>query len=452
PLKKDVGTIAVIGPNSDEWLMLLGNYNGVPSDPITPLRGIREKVAGKSKVLYAQGSELVEGMPTFRVIPSEVLSHGADQKGLHVDYYTDREFKSPILYSSVDPVLDANWSDKAPRQDMDDDDFGVKWTGDITPTQSGMYQLGIITTCKVNLYLDGKVIADTSYHFHDEFGDPRLRKSDPIRLEAGKKYKLLVEAGELYGDAQVQLVWATPRKDPKVELEQQALDVAKQADVVIMCLGLTARLEGEQMDVDLEGFRGGDRTRIDLPDVQEQLIRTAIADVLFGDYNPGGRLPVTFYKSVKDLPPFEDYDMAGHTYRYFKGQPLYPFGYGLSYTTFQYGNLKLADSQNAGDPVKVSVEVKNTGQMAGDEVVQVYVSDLNAPVPVPIRSLTGFKRIHLNPGESRTVSFEIAPEGFSIINAQDQREVLPGEFEVSVGGSQPDVSGANVLKAKIKLM
>ncbi len=494
PLKKDVGTIAVIGPNSDEWLMLLGNYNGVPSDPITPLRGIREKVAGKSKVLYAQGSELVEGMPTFRVVPSEVLSHGADQKGLNVDYYTDREFKSPILYSSVDPVLDANWSDKAPRQDMDDDDFGVKWTGDITPTQSGMYQLGIITTCKVNLYLDGKVIADTSYHFHDEFGDPRLRKSDPIRLEAGKKYKLLVEAGELYGDAQVQLVWATPRKDPKVELEQQALDVAKQADVVIMCMGLTARLEGEQMDVDLEGFRGGDRTRIDLPDVQEQLIHeiqalgkpvvlvllngsalavnweqeripaileawypgqasgTAIADVLFGDYNPGGRLPVTFYKSVKDLPPFEDYDMAGHTYRYFKGQPLYPFGYGLSYTTFQYGNLKLADSQNAGEPVKVSVEVKNTGQMAGEEVVQVYVSDLNAPVPVPIRSLTGFKRIHLNPGESRTVSFEIAPEGFSIINAQDQREVLPGEFEVSVGGSQPDVSGANVLKAKIKLM
>lgn len=494
PLKKDVGTIAVIGPNSDEWLMLLGNYNGVPSDPITPLRGIREKVAGHSKVLYAQGSELVEGMPTFRVIPSDVLSHGMNQPGLEADYYGNRDFKGRVLFSRVEPVLDANWTDKAPRNDMDDDNFGVKWSGEITPEQTGMYQLGIITTCNVKLYLDGKVITDTSYHFHDEFGDPRLRKSDPIRLEAGHPHKLLVQAGELYGDAQVQLVWATPKKDPKAELKQQALEVAKQADVVVMCMGLTARLEGEQMDVDLDGFRGGDRTRIDLPDVQEDLVReiqglgkpvvlvllngsalavnweqenipaiveawypgqaagTAIADVLFGDYNPGGRLPVTFYRSVRDLPPFEDYDMQGHTYRYFKGEALYPFGYGLSYTTFQYGNLAVGESHRAGEPVKVSVDVKNTGKLAGDEVVQLYVSNLKAPVPVPIRSLVGFKRVHLQAGESRTIELTIAPEGFAIINDQSERQVLPGEFQISIGGSQPDVPGANVLQTKIRLM
>ena len=494
PLKKDVGTIAVIGPNSDEWLMLLGNYNGVPSDAITPLRGIREKVGSQSKVLYAQGSELVEGMPTFRVIPAEVLSHGENQPGLKADYYGNRERQGPVLFTKIEPVLDDNWSDKAPRPDMDDDNFGVKWTGEITPQQSGAYQLGFITTCKVNLYLDGKEIANTAYHFHDEFGDPRLRKSDPIQLEAGKKYKLLVEAGELYGDAQVQLVWASPRKDPKRELKQQALDIAKQADVVIMCMGLTARLEGEQMDVELDGFRGGDRTRIDLPDVQEELVRevhalgkpivlvllngsalavnweqanlpaivetwypgqaagTAIADVLFGDYNPGGRLPVTFYKSVKDLPPFEDYNMAGHTYRYFRGEPLYPFGFGLSYTSFAYSHLKIDNTQKAGAPVKVSVDVRNTGQLAGDEVVQVYVSHLRAPVPVPIRSLTAFQRVHLAPGEVKTVEFTIAPDSFAIINDKNEKQILPGEFGISVGGGQPDVPNANVLKTQIKLL
>ena len=160
--------------------------------------------------------------------------------------------------------------------------------------------------------------------------------------------------------------------------------------------------------------------------------------MLFGDYNPGGRLPVTFYRSVEDLPPFEDYDMQGHTYRYFRGEPVYAFGHGLSYTTFGYGNLRLsAGSLRPGEALTVTVDVRNTGQREGDEVVQLYLSDVEASVPVPIRQLVGFKRMHLQPGETETVSFTIEPEQFTVIDDAGQRVVEPGRFRLSVGGRQP---------------
>ena len=498
PLKKDIGTVAVIGPNSDDWMMLLGNYNGIPSDPITPLRGIKEKISGHSKVLYAQGCELAEGVPKFDIIPADAFSHGKNEKGLKVDYYNSTDLNEPVLFSSIDSILNSNWGDGAPRKDMDDDNFGVVWNGEITPSKSGPYQLGIITTCNVNLYLNDSLIANTSYHFRDEYNDPRLRKSPPVQLEAGKKYKIKVTAKETYGDAQVQLVWAIPRDNPKEELKKEALDVAKKADVIIVCMGLSARLEGEEMDIDIKGFDHGDRTTLGLPDVQEELIKevsalgkpvvlvilsgsalainweeknipgiveawypgqaagTAIADVLFGDYNPGGRLPVTFYKSVKDLPSFEQYDMTNQTYRYFKGESLYPFGYGLSYASFKYDNLKMESKYKINDSVKLFVDIKNTGKMAGDEVVQVYISDLNAPVTVPIRSLEGFKRIHLLPGENKTVEFTILPDAFSIIDDNNKRSIIPGKFEISVGGGQPGskgtTEGINVLKKEIQII
>jgi beta-glucosidase len=351
PLKKDVGKIAVIGPNSDQSFVLLGNYNGNPSDPITPLRGIREKLSGISEVTYAQGCNWVAGMP--------------NQK-------------------------------------------------------------------------------------------------------------------------------------PDEELKAEALEVAGKADVIIMCLGITPRLEGEEMRVSIDGFSGGDRTRIDLPDVQEELIKeiyalgkpvilvllngsalavnwendnipaiietwyggqaagSALADVIFGDYNPGGRLPVTFYKSINDLPDFSDYKMNNRTYRYFKGEPLYPFGYGLSYTTFKYSKLNVPKTFITGDTSLVSVNVKNNGKLAGDEVVQLYLSNLSSSVPVPIRALKGFKRIHLNPGESKTVTFKIVPEAFSVINEQNKRVIEPGIFEIAVGGCQPragkEVKEPGILKAGITLL
>jgi beta-glucosidase len=489
PLKKDIRTLAVIGPNADQWQMLLGNYNGLPSKAITPLEGIREKLGSGTNVLYSPGCELAEGLVSFEKIPGRMLSYetpasGASSQGqiaagLQVNYYNNHELKGGILFTGVDSVLDANWGDGSPRKDMDDDNFGVRWTGELTPDRNGVYQLGVITTCKVNLYLDDSLIAYTSYHFRDEYNDPRLRKSVPMTLKAGKKYRIRVDAGESYGDARVQLVWATPSAGHAADLQAEALATARRADVVVLCMGISSRLEGEEMDVNIDGFKGGDRTSLDLPKCQEDLIRavealgkpvvlvllngsalsvnweaqhmpaiveawypgqaagTAIADVLFGDYNPGGRLPVTFYHSVKDLPAFSDYNMAGHTYRFFKGQPLYPFGFGLSYTSFAYDSLTYAPTAKSGDSVHVRVGIMNTGKMAGDEVAQLYISRRDAAVPVPIRSLAAFRRIHLQPGERQMVEFVVAPNAFSVVNDKMQRVVLPGAFIFSVGGGQP---------------
>jgi beta-glucosidase len=474
PLKKDAGTIAVIGPNSDKWLMLLGNYNGVPSDPVTPLRGIRGKVTSGTKVLYAQGSELAEGIPMFDIIPPEVLYGENNSTGLKVDFYNNKDFKGDILFSEVTENLDVNWNDKTPREDMDDDNFGVKWSGFLKPIISGTYQLGIITDCNTNLYFEDSLMASTPYHFRNEYGDPRLRKTDPLRLEAGKTYKLSVEASETYADAMVQLVWATPEPN----LKKEAIEIARQADVVVMCMGLTARIEGEEMDIAVDGFRGGDRTKIGLPQVQEDLIKeihklgkpvvlvllngsalavnwadknipaiieawypgqaggSAIADVLFGDYNPSGRLPVTFYKSEKDLPPFEEYRMIGHTYRFFKGDVLYPFGYGLSYTSFDYSNFTVPENVKAGDTLMVMVTVKNSGSRDGEEVVQVYASKLNDSA-APLRNLVAFKRVFIKQGEEKEILLKIRPESFTTVTNDGERKFIPAEFLLTAGGGQP---------------
>jgi beta-glucosidase len=489
PLKKDLGTIAVIGPNADQWLMLLGNYNGVPSDAITPLRGIREKVSDKTKVLFAQGCELADGMPMFYTIPTDVLYTNENEPGLKADFFNNTDLSGMPLFSRVDTNLDANWYDKAPREDMDDDRFSVRWSGEIKPTLSGTYQIGVISTCNTKLYINDSLVANTVYHFRDEYGDPRLRKSVPMKLEAGKKYNVLVEAVETFADAQVQLVWAAP----KPELKKKALEVARQSDVVVMCMGITPRMEGEEMDVMIDGFRGGDRTRIDLPDVQQQLIKEihalgkpvvlvllngsalainwendhipaivetwyagqsagrAIADVLFGDYNPGGRLPITFYKTLKDLPPFEEYKISNQTYRYYRGEPLYPFGYGLSYTTFQYTDFHPAATVSRADSLQVSVNVKNTGNLTGDEVVQLYISHKGtSKTKVPLRTLAAFKRINLQPGASQEIKFVLPPKTF-YTNGRETN----GQIELSIGGGQPDVTvetTSNVLKTTITIL
>ncbi len=491
PLKKDIGSIAVIGPNADQWLMLLGNYNGVPSEAITPLKGIREKVSSNTKVLFAQGSELADGMPMFYTIPSNVLFSADGRPGLNTAYFNNKELSGQPLFSSVDTTVDANWRDKAPRSDMDDDNFGVRWTGVLQPKQSGTYQLGFISTCNTKLFFGDSLVAKTVYHFRDEYGDPRLRKAVPLQLEAGKKYTIRIEAAESYADAQVQLVWAAP----KPTLKQEALNIAKQADVVVMCMGLTPRMEGEEMDIQIDGFRGGDRTAIDLPAVQQDLIReiqklgkpvvlvllngsalavnwenenipaiveawypgqaagAAIADVLFGDYNPAGRLPVTFYKSVKDLPAFENYNMQGRTYRYFTGEPLYPFGYGLSYTNFSYALTSDTVNKKPGE-FSFKVRVTNTGKMEGDEVAQLYVSPKTLPFRAPVRYLAGFKRIHLKPGESRDMEFILEQDAMATITDEGKKELVSGRYEISIGGSQPGMkikTSSNIIQTSVTI-
>jgi beta-glucosidase len=468
PLSKDLKKVAVIGPNSDQWLMLLGNYNGVPSKAVTPLEGIRNKLGSGTEVVFAQGSEYAEGLPMFYTVPANAIN-----RPIKASYFNNSKLEGDVLYTEEIDALDVNWNDAAPREDLDDDNFGVRWEGQITAQKTGYHQLGVITTCNTQLYFEGKEVARTVYHFGDEYGDPRLRKSEPILLEAGKTYSFKVDAGENYADAMVQLVWA----EPKPDLMKDALAAANGADAVIMCMGLTPRMEGEEMDIKVDGFNGGDRTKLGLPAAQLDLIKaihalgkpvvlvllngsalsipwenehipaileawypgqaggTAIADVLFGDYNPSGKLPVTFYESVADLPAFTDYHMTTQTYRFFKGQALYPFGHGLSYSTFGFTDLSLPAESKAGEAVPVKVTVTNSGQMDGDEVVQLYVANKNRPADAPIKNLAAFQRIHLKAGESKTVELNIRKEAFQTFDADFNLVNVAGEFAISVGNS-----------------
>jgi beta-glucosidase len=474
PLRKDLGTIAVIGPNADQWRMLLGNYNGIPADPVTPLRG------------YARGSDLADNFPLYELVPGAVLRTKDGQLGLHVDYYSRRDFSGSPLFSATDTTLNSDWKEGAPRGDMDPDNFGVRWTGVIRPTQTGMYRLGLVGTIKFQMWLNDSLIVRSIYPTHDgEFPDPRQAQSDAIRLDAGREYALRVDGQESYGEAQLQFLWAAPTDS----LESEAVNAASQADVVVLVLGLTARLEGEEMPIQIAGFRGGDRTALDLPAPQEHLLErvaalgkptvivlmngsalavnwaqehvpaileawypgqaggTAVADVLFGDYNPAGRLPVTFYKSVNDLPAFDDYRMAGHTYRFFNGIPLYPFGYGLSYTTFTYSNVRANQTRaSARDTISVSVDVANTGPKAGDEVVQLYVAHDSNAVPRAIKDLRGYTRVHLAPGEKRTVTLSLATSSLAYWNETTHQWTLEREkVRLLLGASSADIRGQTTI-------
>lgn len=472
PLKKDIKTIAVIGPNADAPEVLLGNYNGQPTSSVTPLAGIKAKVGASTKVLYALGSTLTGSVGA--TVPAS-----ATPGGFKAEYFNNKELQGQPSLVRTDEQINFDWSRGRPAPGLNEDGFSVRWTGKFTPPESGEYQLGAMADDGVRLYLDGNLLVDA--WTGNQASQIRTVMKE-VNLEAGRSYDVRIEYYEDIRNAIAKFFWSFPRFAEKMTAE--AVNIARQADAVIMVTGISPALEGEEMTVSVAGFRGGDRTDISLPKAQEDLLKaihatgkpitlvllngsalavnwadanipaiveawypgeeggTAIADVLFGDYNPGGRLPVTFYKSVDQLPPFEDYNMSGRTYRYFKGDSLYPFGFGLSYTSFKYENLKLSErSVKAGEGVKVSVDVRNDGDRAGDEVVQLYVTDVAASVPTPIRSLAGIKRIFLKPGEKQTVSFTLGAERMTVIDDKGKRVVEPGEFTVSVGGKQPGFTG-----------
>jgi beta-glucosidase len=476
PLKKDIKTIAVIGPNADAPEVLLGNYNGQPTSSVTPLAGIKAKVGASTKVLYALGSTLTGSAGA--TVPAS-----ATPGGFKAEYFNNKELQGQPALVRNDEQVNFDWSRGRPAPEINEDGFSARWTGKFTPPESGAYQLGAMADDGVRVYLDGKLLIDA--WTGNQASQIRTVMKE-VNLEAGRSYDVRIEYYEDIRNSIAKFFWSFPQFTEKVTAE--AVNIAKQADAVVMVMGISPALEGEEMTVNVEGFRGGDRTNISLPKAQEDLLKavfnavgatgkpitlvllngsalavnwadenipgileawypgeeggTAVADVLFGDYNPGGRLPVTFYKSVDQLPPFEDYNMRGRTYRFFKGDPLYPFGFGLSYTNFKYENLKLsARSVKAGQSVKVSVDVRNIGDRAGDEVVQMYVTDVAATVPTPIRSLAGIKRIFLKPGEKQTVSFTLGAERMTVIDDKGKRVVEPGEFTVSVGGKQPGFTG-----------
>jgi beta-glucosidase len=357
---------------------------------------------------------------------------------------------------------------------MPGDDFSVRWTTFLKVPQTGDYEIGGWSMPSFKIYLDGKELlaGDSEHHaFHG---------SKELKLETGKRYKLVFDYRNYHGDGDARLLWATPQPD----MLAQAVEAAKKSDVVVLVLGLNQRLEGEEMPIQVDGFKGGDRTHLNLPKTQSDLMETlkatgkpivlvlingsalsinyaaenmdailtagypgqqggnAVADVIFGDYNPAGRLPVTYYKSVEQLPAFENYDMEGRTYRYFRQEPLYPFGFGLSYTNFKYSDLSIPAEAKVGDKINVSVKVTNTGDRDGEEVVQLYLTDEKASSPRPIRQLEGFKRVSLKKGESKTVAFTLEPRQLSMINNKDKQVVEPGWFTIALGGEQPGFSGA----------
>lgn len=475
PLPRDLGSLAVIGPNADQWLMLLGNYNGVPAHTVTPLEGIRKAVSPKTRVVYAQGSELADGAPVYTPVPADVLTTPSGAPGLDAAIYDNSELSGAPRHAERVAALDVNWGNGAPRPELDGDDFGVRWTGRLKARVSGRHQLGVLSTTNTLVRLNGKDVVETRYRLRNELADPRLKKSEGLDLVAGQVYELEVTARETYGDARLELVWAEPRPNLKAE----ALAAAAGADAVVMVMGLTSNLEGEQLDLEIDGFRGGDRTRLDLPKPQRELIRDvvalgkpvvlvvmsgsalalnwehehvpailaawypgqaggdALARVLFGDTSPAGRLPVTFYRSAEDLPPFEDYHITTQTYRFFEGQPLYPFGHGLSYTRFRYDQLELPERIEAGKALVVSGRVTNVGKRASDEVAQVYVAALAREPGTPRRALAAFDRLTLGPGESSKLELRLPPESFATITEQGTREYRPGTYEISLGGGQP---------------
>ena len=488
PLQPSIRKIAVIGPTADLLESIEGNYNGVAPDPITPLAGLR-KAFGEENVLYAPGSILADG--TSAPIPSAYLRTDSTlaHTGLKGEYFDNAEFSGDPRLVRVDAKVNFDWSRVAPAADFPSKTFAVRWTGELAPPQAGEYVLsmrgprGFVSfdptgnlvagpqsqgrqLDRIRLYVDDKLVMDS----HSSPANARVNFADthphPIR----------VEYVHLPDDRFVDLEWQPPANS----LLGPALDAAQKADAVIAFVGLSPNLEGEEMPVHVDGFDGGDRTTIELPSAQEHLLESlgatakplvvvltagsalavpwakdhadallsawysgeeggdAIADVLKGTYNPAGRLPVTFYRSTADLPSFTDYSMKNRTYRYFKGDVLYPFGYGLSYAKFICRLPSLgAPEIHAGDSLTVTAEVRNLSKRDGDEVAELYLVPPQNGISPQIE-LEGFQRIHLRAGEMQRVQFTLSPRQLSEVDEKGNRAVMPGDYSIYVAGSQPE--------------
>ncbi|HEX2584602.1 MAG TPA: glycoside hydrolase family 3 C-terminal domain-containing protein [Steroidobacteraceae bacterium] len=500
PLSKDLKSIAVIGPTADEIMSLLGNYYGTPSKPVTILQGIRDAGGKNTKVVYARGADLVEGREEPRaapVIDAQYLRLDAtsSEHGLKGEYFANKDLSGKPLMTRVDSRISFRWDRGSPTDDLvargelshdkaiPSDNFSVRWTGVLTPPTNGNYELTIGSNDGARLYIDDELLID-NWEL-----SPRLSSKSVFKnLQAGKNYKLRVEYFEDIRDAEVRLAWRLPGAKAPFD---EALDVARQSDVIIYVGGLTSDVEGEEMKTNFPGFAGGDRTDMKLPSSQQKLLEalqatgkpvvmvlttgsalsidwakekipailvawypgqrggTAVADVLFGDSNPAGRLPITFYKSDAKLPAFDDYNMEGRTYRYYKNAVLYPFGYGLSYTQFKYSDLKLdSTSAKSSDTIKASLTVTNSGKVTGDEVVQLYVHGLGNAHQRAIKDLRGVERITLKPGESRRVEFSIKPDRDMTYYDVNKKAyaVDAGAYEIQLGASSSDIRLKQTLK------
>ena len=470
PLSAKTKKILVVGPLAESTQVLHGNYAGTASHAVSALEGIRKQFSG-AQVSFMPGTDFLREL---QVIPTSLLSTDDSKPGLKGEYFPGDLSGSPQV-TRVDPVVDLQLKRPRPHSITGPEgmkDFSARWTGFLTPDQSGLYEIGLVGSMD-RMWLDGKLIVDDAV-----LHDPNTQTTK-LALTKGHRYAVKVEFQR--GGFGTKLVWLPVSADPL----REALDAARQADVIVAVVGITSKLEGEEMKVDVPGFRGGDRTSINLPEEEQALLGalkasgkplvvvlmngsalavnwasdhanaivdawysgeeggTAIAQTLAGVNNPAGRLPVTFYKGVEQLPSFEDYSMKNRTYRYFTGQPLYPFGYGLSYSNFEYSGLKLSATElQAGNPLTVEVDVKNASNRAGDEVVELYLNFPKVP-GAPLRALRSFKRVHLDGGQQQHVSLTLQVRDLSYVNEQGDRLVGAGDYTVTVGGGQPGTKAAH---------
>jgi beta-glucosidase len=471
PLKQGAVKIALVGPLADQTSYLLGNYHGTPTHTVSVLEGLKAEFP-EAQITFVPGTQFLrhEG----ETVPASVLTTPEGQPGLTLQVSTGDGFQGQgsVLAKRQVSTVDLKSGD-LPLEAAGKYPLSVEWDGFLTANETGDYSVGVRGKGNFAMVsINGRPTA--MQYLNSEQSQTKIAH---VHLEQGKRVAVKVRYGlRKPGAVEMQLIWS--KYDPKPN--PAAVTAAKNADVVIAVLGITSELEGEEMPVNEEGFKGGDRTSIDLPKPEEELLKAvaatgkpvvlvlangsalavnwakehvnaileswyageeggaAIAETLSGKNNPAGRLPVTFYTGIDQLPPFEDYAMKGRTYRYFEGTPLFPFGYGLSYTTFSYGGLTLPKKAiKAGDPLLAEVTVTNTGKLEGDEVVQLYLSFPSLP-GAPLRALRGFKRVHLKPGESRRVRFELKDRDLSMVSEAGTPVIAKGQYSVSIGGGQPN--------------
>lgn len=470
PITSKTKTIAVFGADANEARM--GGYSGPGTDKISILTGIKQRVGQQTKVVYAVGAD--RNAVDYVAVSSNYLKTTNGQQGLKADYFSDLNMKGKPAMSRVDSQVDFHWTLFSPSSELAPDFYAVRWVGTLTAPATGRFKIGLEGNDGYRLYINDQLVVNrwNKQSYHTELAD--------YSFEKGKQYAVKVEFFETNGDATIKLVWNVGvKKDWKAKI-QEAVALAKTADMAIAVVGIN---EGEFSD----------RALLSLPGHQEELIKAlaatgkpvtvilvggsaitmsgwadqvkaiasawypgeegghAVAAVLFGDYNPAGRLPITFPQHEAQLPLVYNHKPTGrgNDYNNLSGVPLFPFGYGLSYTTFDYSNFSLGKNQmDKTDSTTVSFTLKNTGSRDGDEVVQLYIRDLLSSVVRPVMELKGFQRVHLKAGESKQVTFNITPELLSMLNKEMQTVVEPGDFRIMVGGSSRDLRLKGNLQVK----
>ena len=481
PLKKTLKKIAVLGPNADNRIAVLGNYNGVPSKVMSLLDGLKEKLGSSVEIIYEPAINFINDTMLAYVDISSYYGWDGDQ-GFKAEYFNNKELKGEAVTRRVNKI-DFMWQEgQAVTGDIKANDFSARYSTLFNAPSDGEITFEVEADDGYRFFINGKQVINAWQR--NRWG----ARAYKLVTKKDSAYNLVLEYWQGDGKANVALRAGRYKKTDFATVAKKV----KSADVIIFAGGISPQLEGEEMPVNAPGFNGGDRTTIMLPAVQTELMKalkstgkplvfvmmtgsaisfpwesqnipaivnawyggqsagTALADVLFGDYNPGGRLPVTFYRNDADLPPFSDYSMNNRTYRYFNGDPLYGFGFGLSYTSFDYSNLKLPASTTKGKNVVVSVVVKNIGKRDGEEVVQLYISPSEK-----YKALKGFQRIFLKVGESKTVQFNLTPDALSIMDDDGNPKEFSGKVNIAVGGSQPDnkiKSSSNIAKGTINIL